>query len=348
MANAGGCDPAGSGIIDLILDWAVSSGVEHHIHTVGVAGSKPAPPTNQSTIPVNSQSRVRLGIVDNKGMNSSALRYLPGTCAVVLDSPHSGTHYPADFVYACDLMTLRRAEDTHVEKLYSFAPDMGVSWIEALFPRSYLDANRDTTEIDASMFESPWPDALATDPKVLSKVRLGKGLIWRYTDEGVPIYQRKLSVQEVRQRIAQYWQPYHAAVAQAIDAAHQRHGYSIHINCHSMPALASSHATEYPGLVHADFVVGDRDSSTASKDLSLLICEHLKSFGYSVEYNHPYKGVELVRRHSNPQVHRHSVQLEINRKLYMNEQTLVLTEGFGRLQQHLRSLLELLMQTDPR
>ena len=55
-----------------------------------------------------------------------------------------------------------------------------------------------------------------------------------------------------------------------------------------------------------------------------------------------------MRRHSNPQVHRHSVQLEINRKLYMNEQTLVLTEGFGRLQQHLRSLLELLMQTDPR
>jgi N-formylglutamate deformylase len=281
-------------------------------------------------------------------MSPLPLRYLPGTCAVVLDSPHSGTDYPADFAFACDLMTLRRAEDTHVEKLYSFAPDLGVAWVEALFPRSYLDANRDTTEIDVSMLDAPWTDALTTDATLLSKVRLGKGLIWRNTDDGVPIYQRTLGVQEVRMRIANCWQPYHAAVAQAINAAHLRHGYSIHINCHSMPALASSHATEHPGLAHADFVVGDRDGTTASKDLSLLICEHLKALGYSVSYNHPYKGVELVRRYSQPAQQRHSVQLEINRKLYMDEQTLEITDGFLPLQQHLRSLVELLVQTDPR
>ncbi len=78
---------------------------------------------------------------------------VPGRTPVVLDSPHSGTVYPEDFRAALALPVLRRAEDTHVEKLYDFAPALGVGWVEAHFPRIYLDANRDVTEVDASMFE---------------------------------------------------------------------------------------------------------------------------------------------------------------------------------------------------
>ena len=284
---------------------------------------------------------------DNTAMSPS-IRLSQGTTPLVLDSPHSGVSYPADFNYSCDLATLRLAEDTHVEKLYDFVPALGVAWIEALFPRAYLDANRNTTEIDVSLLDAPWPEPVETDPVVLSKVRLGKGLIWRTTDDGAPIYQRTLSVAEVQARIASCWHPYHAAVAQAIDAAHARHGYSIHLNCHSMPAVASACATDFPGEVHADFVVGDRDGSTASSQLAQRIRHHLQGLGYSVAYNHPYKGVELVRRYSNPGQHRHSIQLEINRKLYMNEQTLALNDGFATLQASLRSLVALLLQTDPR
>lgn len=272
-----------------------------------------------------------------------------GQTPLVLDSPHSGTVYPDDFQPVCDLATLRRAEDTHVEKLYAFASDMGAAWIEAHFPRSYLDANRDMTEVDTTMLDGPWPGPVSTDPRVLSKVRLGKGLIWKLTDEGLPIYGRPLTVDEVRQRIDQCWRPYHAAVAQAIDDAHARHGYSIHINCHSMPAIAGSHATDFPGLAHADFVIGDRDGSTADPALSHTLCEHLRGLGYSVDYNHPYKGVELVRRHGNPAANRHSIQVEINRKLYMDEATLAMDEaGAARLQTHLRSMVGMLLATDPR
>ena len=277
-----------------------------------------------------------------------SVTHFPGSNALVLDSPHSGTAYPPDFLYTCDLATLRRAEDTHVDKLYDFAPALGAHWIEAHFPRSYLDANRNTTEIDTSLFDAPWPDPVETDPAILSKVRLGKGLVWRTTDEGVPIYARKLGVAEVRARIEQCWKPYHAAVAQAIDAAHLQHGYSIHVNCHSMPAIASGSATDFPGEAHADFVVGDRGGSTASVALSSLVCQHLRALGYKVSYNHPYKGVELVRRYGNPAGQRHSLQLEINRKLYMNEETLALTPGFEPLKATLRSLVDLLLKTDPR
>lgn len=279
---------------------------------------------------------------------ASQILFLPGTRALVLDSPHSGTQYPADFLFACDALALRRAEDTHVDKLYDFAAGLGVHWVEAYFPRSYLDANRNTTEIDAALLDAPWPGPIETDAKALSKVRLGKGLIWRTTDDGVPIYHRQLSVAEVRARIANCWQPYHAAVAASIDAAHARHGYSTHINCHSMPAIAASNATDFAGEVHADFVVGDRDGSTAHPALSALVCAFLTNLGYGVAYNHPYKGVELVRRYSNPAAQRHSLQLEINRKLYMNEDTLELTPGFAPLKIHLQSLVELLLSTDPR
>ena len=277
-----------------------------------------------------------------------SVSWFSGHTQLVLDSPHSGTRYPCDFDYVCDLSVLRTAEDTHVEKLYSFAPAMGVHWVEAHFPRSYLDANRNITEVDTTLFDAPWPHPVETDPVVLSKVRLGKGLIWRTTDCGQPIYNLPQSVAGVEARIAQCWQPYHAAVARAIDAAHAAHGYSVHINCHSMPAVASSCATDFPGEAHADFVVGDRDGRTANPALSSLICEHLRARGYDVAYNHPYKGVELVRRHSAPSAHRHSIQLEINRKLYMNENTLALTSGFAALQASLKSVVTLLLQTDPR
>jgi N-formylglutamate deformylase len=279
---------------------------------------------------------------------SSAINAIAGRSPLVLDSPHSGVDYPPDFGHACDRQVLRQAEDTHVEKLYDFAPQLGAAWIEALFPRSYLDANRNTTEIDTTLLAEPWPDAVETDPAALAKVRLGKGLIGRPTDDGMPIYERQLSVAEVRARIGRCWHPYHGAVRAAIDAAHDRHGYSIHLNCHSMPAIASSHATGHPGMVHADIVLGDRDGTSADPRLSRAVGEHLQALGYSVSYNHPYKGVELVRRYGDPARHRHSLQIEVNRKLYMDEGTLELNEGFAALQRDLRSLIERLLRLDPR
>jgi N-formylglutamate deformylase len=276
------------------------------------------------------------------------LRVVPGTTPLVLDSPHSGTVYPGDFGHACDMGELRQAEDTHVEELYDFAPSLGIAWIEAIFPRSYLDANRNVTEIDPEMFEDAWGGEVVTEPKARAKVRLGKGLIWRVTDNGTPIYSRKLRAAEIESRIDNCWKPYHAAVQAAIEAAHARHGYSIHINCHSMPAVSGQFSTDYPGLVHADFVIGDRDGTTANSHLSRKICTHLESLGFSASYNHPYKGVELVRRYGDPAHQRHSIQIEINRKLYMNEETLQLAPQSARLKDALRSLLGMLLATDTR
>lgn len=267
-----------------------------------------------------------------------------GTTPLVLDSPHSGTWYPDDFGHVCEPSRLRKAEDTHVDHLYDFAPAMGVAWVEAHFPRSYLDVNRSLEEIDPEMIEGRWPGPCAGG----AKVRLGKGLIWRCTDEGEPLYARRLPVAEVQQRIERCWHPYHVAVQQAIDAAHARHGYSLHINCHSMPAVAAANATEFPGLQHADFVVGDRDGTTASPALTQWLARWLGDTGHTVSVNHPYKGVELVRRHGRPAAHRHSLQLEINRRLYMDEDSLAMHDGAPRLKALLQRMVAALLTLDPR
>ncbi|MGH8759251.1 MAG: N-formylglutamate amidohydrolase, partial [Burkholderiales bacterium] len=138
------------------------------------------------------------------------------------------------------------------------------------------------------------------------------------------------------------WKPYHEALGNAINNAVSTHGFCIHLNCHSMPAVATSHATLFPGLAHADFVIGDRDGTTASPALSERVVQHLRGLGFSVSHNHPYKGVEIVKRHGNPAEHRHSIQVEINRGLYMDEVSLEIKPGFSNLQASLHSLVEML------
>lgn len=265
------------------------------------------------------------------------IRVSEGLSHLVFDSPHSGVFYPDDFQTACDLSLLRQAEDTHVEKLFDFAPGMGISWVEAAFPRSYIDVNRALSEIDVDMLDGPWPAPLDTAAPS-GKVRLGKALIWRCLDDGTPIYRRRLTTTEVSNRIQQCWHPYHEALARLIQAAYERHRFVIHVNCHSMPSKAGPMSTDFPGMSHPDFVLGDRDGTTASSELTHRIAEHLRDYGFSVGVNHPYKGVEIVRRYGQPRRGVHSVQLEINRALYMNEATLELHQAADGLKEVLRSL----------
>jgi N-formylglutamate deformylase len=267
-----------------------------------------------------------------------AVSVIEGTGALVLDSPHSGTHYPDDFGHACPRSALREAEDTHVDALWRFAPELGATLVCAHFPRSYIDPNRAANDIDVELLDGPWPGEVAPS----GKVRLGKGLVWRKLDDGTPIYDRPLPVRALQSRIDNCWRPYHDAVARAIERAAARHGHVVHLNCHSMPAVASAFSTDFPWMRHADFVLGDRDGSTAHPALTQWMERFLASRGYTVSVNHPYKGVELVRLHGRPQQGRHSIQIEINKRLYMDETTLAIHDGFGPLQATLRELVEAL------
>jgi N-formylglutamate deformylase len=254
--------------------------------------------------------------------------------ALVLDSPHSGTEYPDDFEHLPPRAVVRQAEDTHVAELYAAAPRFGATLVEALFPRAYIDPNRALADMDTALLAEPWPGALSPS----HKTELGIGLIWRLAHGGVPMYARALTVAEVERRIAQCYEPYHTAVAAALDERHRQFGAVWHINCHSMPAVGDVMSDD-PGRPRADFVLGDRDGSTCEAGLTAFVAATLSDMGYEVAINDPYKGVELVRRHGRPAERRHSLQIEINRRLYMNERTLAKTAGFARLQANLERLL---------
>jgi N-formylglutamate deformylase len=256
--------------------------------------------------------------------------------ALVLDSPHSGTEYPDDFRASVSRDLLRQSEDSFVDELYSSGPALGATLIAATFPRSYIDPNRSLLDIDATLIEGAWPG-----PAVPSrKTELGIGLIWRVLDSGEAIYGRKLSVDEVKQRIVRYHQPYQRAVKDALDEAHDHFGGVWHINCHSMPALSGRISEEGPGKPRADFVLGDRDGSTCEPGFTGFVAQSLRGMGYDVKINDPYKGVELVRAFSDPAAQRHSLQVEVNRNLYMDERTRRKSRGFDKLKDDIGLLLE--------
>lgn len=255
---------------------------------------------------------------------------------LICDSPHSGVLYPDDFNYAVPFDMLRRGEDTDVHVLWQALPSVGATLLAAEFPRAYIDPNRDVEDIDPGMLAEPWPTPLSPS----EKTRLGIGLIWRDAQKNGkwPIYARKLPVAEIQNRIATYHAPYHAAMREQIEAAYARFGAVWHLNLHSMPA------DSYEGLqIHsdhplADFVLGDRDGTTAAPEFTALVAEALKKRGFSVAINDPFKGVALIARLGRPAERRHSLQVEIHRGLYMDEVTRERSAGFTALQDALTAV----------
>jgi N-formylglutamate deformylase len=256
---------------------------------------------------------------------------------LVLDSPHSGFAFPADFGSRLSEFDLREGEDCFVDELYLPVTERGVPLIAALAPRTYVDLNRHAGDIDLALVEGGrWPG----DHVPSGKARLGKALIWRTLDDGRDIYERRLPVDEVRARIEAFHRPYHDAVRDRIEATHARFGRSWHINCHSMNAVGGAQGEGGAGNARADFVVGDRDGTTCDPGFTELVRSVLAGMGYDVRVNDPYKGVELVRAYSNPAQGRMSLQLEINKRLYMDEATRTPSAGFAPLQRQLATLVE--------
>ncbi len=253
--------------------------------------------------------------------------------ALVLDSPHSGCVYPADFRFKLDAMTLRRSEDAYVDDLFGAAPAVGGVLLHAEFPRCYIDPNRALDDIDTGMIDGEWPAPVTAS----GKTARGAGLIWRQVKRYGEIYDRKLTVDEVTRRIEQCWKPYHLALSSLLDAAYERHGRVLHLNCHSMASMGD-HTTEDGPVPRPDFILGDLDGRSCAPAYVDAVRDFLQAAGYRVVLNDPYKGQELIRRYSDPAADRHSLQIEINRALYMDEATLARTEGYRRLRETLTSL----------
>jgi len=254
---------------------------------------------------------------------------------VVFDSPHSGIDYPDDFDYSLSESILRMGEDTYIGELFAAAPEFGAAFLEAHFPRAYIDPNRTTTDIDEELLDEPWPGPVT--PSI--KTRSGIGLIWRQARPGWPVYDRKLSVAEVQKRIDVYHQPYQNVLMETVDGLREQFGAVWHVDCHSMPGVSDERSPEGPGVTRADFCLGDRDATTCAPEFIDFVAAELRGMGYSVAINNPFKGVELVRMTGTPADNRHSLQIEINRHIILNDETKEKVADFDTLRANLTKLI---------
>jgi N-formylglutamate deformylase len=251
---------------------------------------------------------------------------------LVFDSPHSGSLYPDDFSFCCPLPVLRRAEDAFVDELFGTAPEFGATLLAAVFPRSYLDVNRAADDLDPALLAGGWPDHVPLKPA--TRV----GLVRRYAQPGIPIYNRKLLPKDVLARIERYHTPYHRTLDEACDRLHGEFGAVWHINCHSMPSTGNREMGRKGE--HGDFVLGDRDGTTCDGEFTDFVAGTLRGMGYEVHVNDGYKGVEIVRRQGRPSERRHSLQIEIDRALYMDQRALEKNSGFAQVKADLAKLVE--------
>jgi N-formylglutamate amidohydrolase len=262
------------------------------------------------------------------------------TLPLVLASPHSGTVYPPDFLGASrlDAFSLRKSEDSFVDEIFMAAPLLGAPLIRALFPRAFMDANREAFELDPDMFADALPAYVNTrSPRVAA----GLGTIAKIVANGEEIYRGKLRFAEALGRVNRFYHPYHAALKRLIDQTRQRFGYCVLLDCHSMPSSGNP-PDSLSVRSKVDFVLGDCYGSSCSPILMETAERALRSQGYIVNRNTPYAGGFTTRHYGRPRLSVQALQIEINRALYMDERSITRKPYIGELTGHMEELVSVL------
>jgi N-formylglutamate amidohydrolase len=256
---------------------------------------------------------------------------------VLFNSPHSGNQYPKSFVAASrlDALTLRRSEDCYVDELFGCAVGLGAPLMRALFPRAYIDVNREPYELDPEMFTEPLPPLANTRSLWVAG---GLGTIPRVVSEAAEIYAAPMPLAEAQQRIDALYKPYHAQLSVLLGDIRQVFGAALLIDCHSMPSLARDRRPVRP-----DFVLGDRFAMACAPEIVDAAERTLRALGYSVACNRPYAGGYITQRYGVPRSGFHALQIEVNRALYLNEATLEKSSGFDELAANLCRFCEIMI-----
>ena len=267
------------------------------------------------------------------------------TAPVVFASPHSGSDYPPDFVAASrlDPIGLRRSEDAFIDILFAAVPQFGAPLLRARFPRAYVDPNRDAFELDPGMFADVLPDYVdAGSPRVAA----GLGTIAKVVANGETIYRGKLPFAEALKRIETCYRPYHQALDDLLEATRQRFGCCLLVDCHSMPSVGGPYDRDQ-GDSRVDVVLGDRHGTACAPAVVDMAERALASAGLAVRRNVPFAGGFITRHHGRPAEGRHAMQIEINRRLYMDERTVRATAELPVLARRLASLIRVLTRIAP-
>lgn len=259
------------------------------------------------------------------------------TLPVVFASPHSGNRYPDSFTAASrlDFATLRKSEDSFVDEIFGAAPRYGAPLLKALFPRAYIDPNREPFELDPEMFAEALPSYVNTHSP---RVAAGLGTIARVVATGAEIYRDKLSFAEAAERINALYRPYHRALQELIEATRTSFGWCLLIDCHSMPSVGGPMDAD-PGKRRVDFVLGDCFGAACDAAITTHVERVLAESGHTVTRNLPYSGGYTTVHYGRPRADVHVLQIEINRAMYMDEDRYTRLPGIAALTADIETLM---------
>ena len=258
------------------------------------------------------------------------------TLPVVLASPHSGRDYSAAFLSGSrlDPRKLRRSEDCFVDEIFAPAVELGVPMLEALFPRAFLDPNREPYELDPEMFEGPIPAYVnSRSPRVAA----GLGTIARIVASGEEIYRGKMPFAEAMERVRDCYHPYHAALRGLIDETRSRFGFCVLLDCHSMPSIGLP--PEMVAGSRVDMILGDCFGTACADAVTAAAEASLRRLGYTIARNAPYAGGYTTKHYGRPRDGVHALQIEINRSLYMDETAFTRQPFMDTLSGHMGALV---------
>ena len=246
---------------------------------------------------------------------------------VVLSIPHSGNVFPEEFLQKIetDEKTLHANEDVFVDELLKDAIKEGICTIKMNISRVFVDVNRDKIEFDSTMF-ADYP--VEENPIRSKRCRYGIGVIHRIDSLGREIYPALLSYEETLERIDKVYNLYHKRLSSLINSVVKKFGYCLVLDAHSMP---SKICTIVDSNKQIDCCLGDLFEQSCPKKISEFFANQLEKSNLKVSYNIPYSGAFITFNYCQPRKKIYTLQFELNRSLYLDEEKVQKNENFHRV-----------------
>jgi N-formylglutamate amidohydrolase len=236
---------------------------------------------------------------------------------IIVEVPHAGLQIAAPFLelLAAPARALARDADLYVDALYQDAPASGATMLVARESRYVIDVNRSEADIDGEVVEGGRSD-----------FRVHHGLVWRTTSDGDAALTRRLTREELEERLDLVWRPYHRELTSIVERKLSRFGIAVLVAAHSMPSIeraSNSSSREAREARHrADVVPGTRGRRSAAARFIDAMEAHAIERGWSVRHDDPYAGGFTTQHYGRPADNVHVLQVELARRLYLDELTL--------------------------
>ena len=262
---------------------------------------------------------------------------------IIFNSPHSGSYYNKDFLNSTDLeiYDLRTSEDTFVSELFNSAKTFSSILMEAKFPRSFVDLNRSHLELDPNIITGNFYF------EKTARNMAGLGVIPRFSGNGKEIYTKPITIEDAQKRLEYFYFPYHQFLKYLILESKKRLGYTVLFDCHSMPSKLNMENKNSNKNNNSDIILGDANGTSCSPFITEKVKKIFENYNFFVTKNHPFSGGFITKNYGDPGNNIHVIQIEINKKLYMDEINIQKNVNFESFRKKLILIIEKLSKLTP-